>query len=483
MTDLATKNEADDTAPTMVTNTTSATDAAPLEWAPAEAVTPRKRRLWLWIGIPALAVAGGAAAASMVLIAPGTSVAGVPVGFMTEGAATDAIGQRLAETTVTLGEDGPTVTGGDLGASVDAAGLAASAFADRPLWNVPQWFGEPLEAEIALEPGTASAALRDALPTAYSDPTPATVVFTDGQFTVTPAVDGTGIDVDAVSSALAAGFSTGALASVVATEPAPVAAAATTEAAQAVADNANALLGTIGFYVGDERTVPVDAATAASWLTITSDETGAFSITADAAQIQSIVDTLPAAVNREPINGTAVVNSDNTVLSTSLASQDGRVLGDTSSIANDFAAQLASGNGVYALPVEVTAATTTTLARLLEVDVGEQRLYLKENGVVVDSWLISSGRVGADTEFGRYQIGWKTPVQTMRGTALDSGVEYEQPDVRWAMYFNGDQAFHGVYWHSAWGTRKSAGCVGMPNSRAEQIYAWAPQGTDVWIHG
>ncbi|MCT9002708.1 L,D-transpeptidase [Microbacterium memoriense] len=485
MTDLATTNEADDTAPTVATDVASASatqDATPVEWAPAEPAAPKKRRLWLWIGVPALVVAGGAAAASLVLIAPGTSVAGVPVGFMTEGAATDAIQQRLAETTVTLGEGGPTVTGAELGASVDAAALAASTFADRPLWNVSQWFGDPVETDIVLEPAAAATVLRDALPAAYSDPTPAAVVFSDGQFTVTPAVDGTGIDVDAVSSALAAGFSTGALDSVVATEPASVAAAATTEAAQGVADNANALLATVGFYVGDERTVPVDAATAASWMTITSDETGVFSITADAAKIQPVVDTLPAAVNRDPINGTAIVNSDDTVLSTSVAGQDGRVLGDTSSVASDFAAQLAAGNGVYTLPVEVTAATTTTLARLLEVDVGEQRLYLKENGVVVDSWLISSGRVGADTEYGRYRIGWKTPVQTMRGTALDSGVVYEQPDVRWAMYFNGDQAFHGVYWHSSWGTRKSAGCVGMPNSRAEQIYAWAPQGTDVWIH-
>ena len=51
------------------------------------------------------------------------------------------------------------------------------------------------------------------------------------------------------------------------------------------------------------------------------------------------------------------------------------------------------------------------------------------------------------------------------------------------MYFNGDQAFHGVYWHSNWGRRMSHGCVGMPEWRAQQIYNWSPNGVDVWIHG
>ena len=43
-----------------------------------------------------LVIAVGLVASSLVLIAPGTAVAGVPVGFLTAGAASDAISQRLA---------------------------------------------------------------------------------------------------------------------------------------------------------------------------------------------------------------------------------------------------------------------------------------------------------------------------------------------------------------------------------------------------
>jgi hypothetical protein len=46
---------------------------------------------------------------------------------MTAGAATDAINQRLGATTIVLGDGGPTVTAAQLGAAVDARGLA-----DRP---------------------------------------------------------------------------------------------------------------------------------------------------------------------------------------------------------------------------------------------------------------------------------------------------------------------------------------------------------------
>lgn len=486
MTDLATKNDADDSTPTMATDLTVATtphDSPALEWAPAEPAAPKKRRLWLWIGVPALLVAGGAAAASLVLIAPGTSVAGVPVGFMTEGAASDAIAQRLAETSITLGDGGPSLTGAELGASVDASALAATAFAERPLWNLPQWFGEPVTADVTLDAADATAVLRDTLPTAYTEPTPAAVVFADGQFTVTPAVDGSGVDTDAVASGLSAAFASGDLDAVVPTEPVAVPATATTEAAQTAADSANAMLASIGFYVGEERTVPVDAATAASWLTITPDDTGAFSVTADAAKIQPTVDGLKALVDQAPVNGAAIVNSSGTVLETTVAGADGRVLGDTSNVAADFAAQLASGNGIYTLPVEVTPTTTTTVARLLEVNLSEQRLYLKENGAVVDSWPISSGISESPTYTGRFRINSHITSQTMTSTDPDNPYwNYKVENVQWVMYFNGNQAFHGVYWHNDFGNARSHGCVGMPNSRAKQIYDWAPTGVDVWIH-
>ncbi len=78
---------------------------------------------------------------------------------------------------------------------------------------------------------------------------------------------------------------------------------------------------------------------------------------------------------------------------------------------------------------------------------------------MVDSWLISSGRPATPTDPGHYRINSHIDIQTMRGFNPD-GTPYTQPDVKWVMYFNGDQGFHGVYWHDNWGHTMSHGCVG-----------------------
>lgn len=478
MTDVASKHDHEGTDEHAV----AASDAEQrVEWAPAEP-TRKKRRLGLWIGVPVGVVALGAAAASLFLIAPGTSIGGVPVGFLTPGAAAAAVQDRLDQTTITLGDGGDAVSGADLGAQVDGAALASAAFDTRPAWNVTQWFGDPIAAPVTLEADVATTALRAAAGDLYVEPTAAAVSFDGSSYVVSPDVPGAGIDPEAARAGLQNAFDAGQTAAVIDPELTPVASLTTTAAADETAATLNAMLENVGFYVGDERTVPVDRAVAASWLTVGTAADGSFELTADPALIQPLVDTLPGLVDRAPVNGVVFANAAGTIIDDSDAGLDGRTLQSTDGIADGFAAQLATGDPVYRLPVEVVPVTTATITRMLEVDLGEQRLYLKENGAVVDSWLVSTGRPGADTQTGYYTIGWKTPRQDMRGTASDSGVSYIQPDVKWAMYFNGDQAFHGVYWHSNWGSRMSAGCVGMPDSRAAQIYEWAVAGTDVWVH-
>ena len=502
MTDVATKPDAegasDPSSSTLATTTQepsapeTTAQAPTVQWAPAEpAAKKTRKRLWLWIGVPVALVAAGAVAASLVLIAPGTSVAGVPVGLQTAGAATDAIDQRLAQTTLTLGDGGPTVTGADLGATVDAQALADSAFGDRPMWNLTQWFGEPIDAPITLDEEKATAALREALPSAYTEPTAATVAFNGTSFVVTPAVAGTGIDLDSITRQLHDAFASGAQASTVTVDETSVEPVADTAAAQKAADGANAMLANVGFYVGDERTVPVDAATAASWLTVSAGTNGTFTVTADPAKIQPSVDALAPLVNRAPVNGAVVTDTEGTVLETTTPGVDGRTLEDVSGVASDFAKQLEQGNAAYQLPVQVTPAVMVRASRSIEVDLSSQTLYMKENGVVVDSWGVSTGRSGpAATDTGSFRVVSHVRSQTMTGCAMEKpdcspSEQYVRDNVQWVMYFNGDQAFHGVDWNSNYltGTPSSNGCVGMSVARAKQLYDFAAQGTEISIYG
>ncbi len=508
MTDLATRPATDEVstdvdapveAPSVETPDADASDTTtppPVEWAPAEPA-PRRRRRWLWFAVPAAIAVTALVASSLVLIAPGTSVAGVSVGGLTPGAAADVLKARLAETTIVLsGQGGETeLTAAELGATIDARALADEAFAAAPAWNIGAWNSDSMPAIVTIDPAVATEALRAAAPALYTDPVDATLAFdaATATYVVTPAVEGTGIDVDAIRSALQDAFAAGSTTVEIAAEKAPIRADTPTYVADATAKRLNGILATAGFYVGAERTVPLDPALAASWITVSPGERGTFDVTADTAAIQAVVDQLPAVINRNPVNSVTITNSAGEVLSTPTEGMTGRLLESTTGIADSFAKQLAEGAGAFQLPVTEVPFQTTALARSIEADLGQQMIFLKENGVVVDSWYVSSGTYASPTSAGTFTIGWKTPSQTMRGYEVDGNgnrlydangnpVMYETPNVKWAMYFNGDEAFHGVYWHDNFGSRMSHGCIGMPEWRAEQLYGWAPQGTDVWVH-
>ncbi|UGB35905.1 L,D-transpeptidase [Microbacterium sp. cx-55] len=456
-------------------------DAPTYAWAPEEPAA-KKRHLGLWLGIPGGVVAAAAAVLSLILIAPGTAVAGVPVGGLTVGAAADALQARLAGTTVELETaDGvATVTGADLGATVDARALAEAAFAAHPMWNVTQWNSAPIDADVAIDATQAEESLRSAAGAAYVDPVDATVAFdaASASYVTTPATEGAGLDLATVRAALEDAFTSGAGTARIDATVVPVEAAVTTPEADAAVGRLNGLLDTVGFYVGDERTVPVDRAVAASWLTV-SDVDGDIALAADAGAIQATVDTLPSLVDRAPVNATVVTNSAGETLRELTAGLAGRSLDDTSSIASAFAAQLAGGDAAYRLTVAETPFQTTALYRHIDVNLSTQRAVLYENDQVVQSWAVSSGLPGTATPTGNFEVFAHVSMQDM-GCGPTSA--YCTKDVPWVTYFAPDVGFHGAYWHNNFGNPMSHGCVNMPVSQAKFVFDWAPNGTEVSVH-
>lgn len=470
------------------TGTAPADGSPTFAWAPAEP-QPKKKRTAIWVGAAAGVAVVGLVVSSLVLIAPGTTVAGVPVGWLTPGAAADAIEQRLAETTVVLtgaGEDAE-VTGAELGAAVDAKALADAAFAQHPMWNPTAWFAAT-DAEIELDPASATAALREVAPQLYTDPTDATLAFdaATASYVSTPAVAGAGIDVAAVQGAIQAAFEAGETRVQLDPVPSEVPADISTETADATVAQLNGMLDTAGFYVGEERTVPIDRATLAAWLTVAPDpENAAYDITADTAAIQAAVDALPAAVNRPAENGAVITNSAGKVLREEAPGISGREVGDTTNFASDFATQLAAGNAVFETPVTEVAPVVSTLARTVEVDLSSQTATLFENGNVVASYTISSGLSGTPTPTGRFTVNAFTRVQDMGALCYNPAAvnSYCTKDVPWITWFAPDIAFHGASnFRSRLGFPQSHGCVNMWNDDAKFVYDWTARGTEVWVH-
>ncbi|MGO2747417.1 L,D-transpeptidase family protein [Microbacterium sp.] len=485
MTDLISAPGADTASNTAITEPLPPNDGtAPLEWAPREPA-PKKHRTGLWVGIGVGALLIAAGAASTILIAPGTTIEGIPVGGLTPGAAADVVTAHLSEVQITLGEaDGsPVVTGADLGASVDAKALADTAFADHPMWNLGSWMSEPIAAGITLDPEVAHATLRSLVPSSYEDAVDASVVFdtASSTYTTTPAAVGTGIDLDALTVSLVEAVGTDTNTGSFSGAPADAPAAVSDADAADLAGNLNTMLSTVGFYVGEERTVPVAPAVAATWIDVVDDD-GELRVVADEGAIQATVDTLAAAVDRAPVAAETITNASGDVLRELTVGVNGRALGDTSTVASDFATKLESGNGVQPLDVTETPFETAALVREIDINLATQTVSAIENGSVVDSWYVSSGAGENATHTGSFQIGWKTSSQNMGNRDLTQAPNYYQPDVPWVMYFNGDEALHGVYWHSNWGVTMSHGCVGMPIDKAEWLYGWSPEGVTVNVH-
>lgn len=480
-----------DTAATKVVDEPAMTEAMPpddgdrpIEWAPAEPSPKKRRGLWIGLGVGAV-VLGGAAFASTILIAPGTTVAGIPVGLMTPGMAAETISARLADTEVTLTGAGgdATVTGADLGASLDSSALAEQAFAERPAWNLGAWMGEPIAADLTLDPEAADHALRAAVPASFEDPTEATVTFDakSGTYLTTPAEPGTGIDLAALTTAFTEATAKGETSLSFSGDAVEAPASISTEEATAAAEKLNGMISSVGFYVGKERTVPVKPEVAASWLTV-EDVDGELKISADEAAIQTVVDGLPKAVNRDVVNATSITDSGGNVLKAITEGKDGRTLGDTSDVASDFATQLEGGDAVYALTVDSVPFETTALYRRIEVDLSEQRTYLYENEKLVKSWSISSGLDGSPTDQGRFRVYAQLYSQNMGREDTTVAPFYYQPNVPYVSYYNADEAFHGAYWHNDFGNQRSHGCVNMPVDAAKFVYDWATKGTEVWVH-
>jgi len=495
VTDLATgsiatsKDAVDDTAPVdPPTGDGGPSDPTKVySWAPEEPA-PKKKHLGLWLGIPGGVLAVAAVAASLILIAPGTAVAGVHVGGLTAGAASDALTARLAATTIEISTpDGDaTLTGAELGASVDAEALAEKAFAEHPLWNVSQWNAEPITAEVTLDPDTAEAALRAKLGELYTDPVDASVAFdpATATYATVPATDGEGIDPETIRAAVQDAFTDGSAAAHIDVDAVPVEAAVTTATADETVATLNAMLDTAGFYVGEERAVPLDRAQVASWLTV-DDVEGELTITADAAAIQAVVDTLPGLIDRAPVDARVITNTSGEVLAELNPGTTGRTLGDTTGVADAFAAQLADGNAQYGLSVTEVPFASSAVTRRIEVNLATQRTYLYENDQVVGSYTISSGLNPNVTPTGRFKVFGHVRVQDMGALCYNPAAQnsYCTKNVPYVTYFAPDIAFHGASaFRSSLGYPQSHGCVNMWNDDAAFVYGWAVTGTEVWVH-
>lgn len=122
----------------------------------------------------------------------------------------------------------------------------------------------------------------------------------------------------------------------------------------------------------------------------------------------------------------------------------------------------------------------------VEVDLGNQRLYLYENGTCIVDTPIVSGNVakGYTTPEGLYTLYYKERDRVLRGKKLADGTyEYESPVSYW-MPFNGGIGLHDANWRGSFGgqiykTNGSHGCINMPPKVTPTVYEHVYKGIPI----
>lgn len=141
----------------------------------------------------------------------------------------------------------------------------------------------------------------------------------------------------------------------------------------------------------------------------------------------------------------------------------------------------------------IVASFGTGSDRRIFVYLDSQRMSAVENGEVVKTFRISSGKAKTPTVAGNFYIYARFPLKTMKSRAKPGQPgHYVVENVPYAQYFHADYAFHGAWWHNAFGRPASHGCVNMstrshnkrwPNASEDAgwLYNWASLGVPVTV--
>ena len=127
------------------------------------------------------------------------------------------------------------------------------------------------------------------------------------------------------------------------------------------------------------------------------------------------------------------------------------------------------------------------LDRWIDVSLEQQLLVAYEGERPVFATLVSTGRKGTeeepfDTPKGSFRIQTKHISSSMDGNTASDGA-YSIQDVPWAMFFHGNYALHGAFWHSRFGSRRSHGCINLAPGDARWLFWWVgPDLPEGW-HG
>ncbi len=116
--------------------------------------------------------------------------------------------------------------------------------------------------------------------------------------------------------------------------------------------------------------------------------------------------------------------------------------------------------------------------RWFDVELATQILTAYVGDEPAFATLVSTGRGGQGSELstpkGTHRIWVKLQASDMDNLEnLEASESYAIQSVPWVMYFKKGVGLHGTFWHRAFGTTQSHGCVNLSPVDAERLFHWA----------
>ena len=260
--------------------------------------------------------------------------------------------------------------------------------------------------------------------------------------------------------------------------------------AQQAADQANQRLTTpVVLTNGDAKQFTLPAEEVAKWIKPTGEpEKGEITISYDADAVkQYLAQQLPEQLNQKMVSQVDIVDGNGTVvIKAQTKGVNGVTVKDTDAAATQVVSALEKGEGgTVQVAADVTKYDTKQKKSeyRLVVDKSSQTVTVYQNGAVIKTFNVVTGKGSTQTDNGTFYVYLKYKVQTMRGE------DYVTPNVRWVTYFNGGEGFHSAPWNYAAiasgdpVNHGSHGCVNMYDADANWIYTTIPDGAIVQVVG
>jgi hypothetical protein len=120
---------------------------------------------------------------------------------------------------------------------------------------------------------------------------------------------------------------------------------------------------------------------------------------------------------------------------------------------------------------------------VIAVNTYEQALGVYRGGHLIFATLVSSGSRAFPTRPGTFKVWAKLTYGRMTGAYFDDRRDYYYlEDVPWILYYDGDRALHGAYWHDNFGVKSSHGCVNLSPRDARWLFEFANVGDTVMVY-